>query len=178
MRLLHAASKVNPRSGGLAPERDGISFGIFGFEPSNVKDVDLAFFDPHDLSEGEEKVERALIKRMPSARWDAKNQAAVHRWYQLVFGIEVEPLTSAEEGVATWPKTATAVAVAQRGEELIGTTAFGLDDLLEVSIALTRPASLSRNTNVLLSRRTFPSTGRALGLSRQTAPKHQRHKEE
>jgi hypothetical protein len=83
-----------------------------GFEPARVKDVDLAFFDPDDLSEErEERVERELAARLPGVRWDAKNRAAAHTWYERLFGYPVPPVASAAEGVATRPETATAVAV-------------------------------------------------------------------
>ena len=82
------------------------------FDPARVKDVDLAFYDPLDLSHAREvELERALAARLPDVTWDAKNQAAVHLWYQRRFGVEVAPLLSAADGVATWPETATAVAV-------------------------------------------------------------------
>jgi hypothetical protein len=57
------------------------------------------------------EVEAALSAQLPGVPWDAKNQAAVHTWYGRVFGGRVAPLTSAADGVATWPETATAVAV-------------------------------------------------------------------
>src|SRR6266540_1888458 len=84
------------------------------------------------------RVERALVARLPGVKWDAKNQAAVHTWYPRRFGLKVEPLASAADGVSTWPETATAVAVRLErrpgdGEpdgRLLVTAAHGLDDLL------------------------------------------------
>lgn len=68
----------------------------------------------------------------PTVRWDAKNQAAVHTWYSERFGDEVAALTSAADGVATWPDTATAVAVRLDEHGAIAVTAVdsGVDDLL------------------------------------------------
>src|SRR5436309_8900242 len=81
-------------------------------EPPLPDDVDLVFFDPASLRrEREDEVRSALVARAPYIPWDVKNQAAVHLWYPNVFGVEVEPLRSAEEAVATWPETATAVGV-------------------------------------------------------------------
>jgi hypothetical protein len=109
------------------------------FDPAVVKDVDVAFFDAADLRpERDEAVERALVARLPGVRWDAKNQAAVHTWYPRRFGVAVEPLASAADGVATWPETATAVAVrlqrrpsaGEPGGRLLVTAAHGVDDLL------------------------------------------------
>jgi uncharacterized protein len=103
-----------------------------GFDPAMVKDVDVAFYDPVDLRpERDQAVERALAARLPGVRWDAKNQAAVHTWYQRRFGVAVDPLASSAEGVATWPETATAVAVRLHADgHLSVTTCCGLDDLL------------------------------------------------
>src|SRR3954454_19908476 len=73
-----------------------------GFDVAHIRDVDVPFFDPRDLSrEGDRNVEAALTEREPNVVWDAKNQAAVHLWYPERFGIEVEPLLSVAEAVAT-----------------------------------------------------------------------------
>jgi uncharacterized protein len=103
-----------------------------GFDPSVVRDVDVAFFDPADLSRGnDERVTGRLRARRPDVPWEATNQAAVHRWYADVFGgPPVEPLTSIADAVATWPETATAVAVRLVGDDLEVCAPLGVDDLL------------------------------------------------
>src|SRR4051794_18001588 len=66
-------------------------------QPTPVADVDVAFFDPEDLrSEREQAIETCLHHRLPGVRWDVKNQAAVHLWYERVFGQAVAPLRSLE----------------------------------------------------------------------------------
>jgi hypothetical protein len=102
-----------------------------GVQPLLADDVDLVFFDASSLGrERENEVRRSLVARAPHIPWDVKNQAAVHLWYPEVFGTEVEPLTSAEDGVATWPETATAVAVRLMGDgELHVVAPLGLEDL-------------------------------------------------
>jgi uncharacterized protein len=109
---------------------DGMHEG--GFSPDRVKDVDVAFFDPHDLRpERDLAVEELLGRLLPGVRWDAKNQAAVHLWYEGRFGSAVDPLLSTADGVGTWPETATAVAVQLRGDgELAIVAPCGLTDLL------------------------------------------------
>jgi hypothetical protein len=104
-----------------------------GFSPAGVKDVDVAFFDPHDLRpERDQAVEDELRRLLPGVRWDAKNQAAVHLWYERRFGLAVEPLHSTADGVATWPETATAVALRLRDDGTLAITApCGLSDLLD-----------------------------------------------
>ena len=96
-------------------------------EPTPPGDVDLAFFDPADLSrEHGREVEAALRARAPELPWEATNQAAVHLWY----GEDVEPLRSSAEAVATWPETATSVALRLEADGGLTIVApFGLDDL-------------------------------------------------
>jgi hypothetical protein len=102
-------------------------------EPGRPRDVDLAFFDPLRLDAGRDaEVEQALEDRLAGVPWDAKNQAAVHRWYERVFGTGevVAPIASAADGVGTWPETATAVAVRLLdGDELRVVAPCGLEDL-------------------------------------------------
>jgi uncharacterized protein len=53
-----------------------------GFSPNLVRDVDVAFFDSHDLSRAyDHRVTAQLRRRLPNVPWEAKNQAAVHTWY-------------------------------------------------------------------------------------------------
>ena len=104
-----------------------------GFDPGRVRDVDVAFFDAADLStERDRRVDRALREIMPAVPWEATNQAAVHTWYEQRFGFEVPPLLSSADGVATWPETATAVAVRLRGDGDLEFTAVpgGIADLM------------------------------------------------
>ena len=137
MELLLAARDVQPPDwllGGGAL-RDLVWDRLHGrAQPTPPRDVDLALFDPERLDPGRDaEVERALSARLPGVPWDAKNQAAVHRWYPRVFGFEVEPLASTADGVATWPETATAVAVRlEPGEQLLVVAPWGLADLLGI----------------------------------------------
>jgi uncharacterized protein len=79
---------------------------------SAIADVDVAYFDPADLSiESQDEYRRKLADLLPDFVWDVVNQASVHLWYEQVFGCPVAPLRSVEEGVASWPETATAVGV-------------------------------------------------------------------
>jgi hypothetical protein len=104
-----------------------------GFEPHRVRDVDVAFFDPADLSpERDREVDRALRAVSPAVPWEATNQAAVHTWYGRRFGFDVPALLSSADGVATWPETATAVAVRLRAGDDLEFTAVpgGIADLV------------------------------------------------
>ena len=105
-----------------------------GFSPDEVRDVDVAFFDPHDLSRAnDDTTTERLQRQLPAIPWEAKNQAAVHTWYPDKFGgAAVEPLTSIHDAVGTWPETATAVAVRLGADGLIKICApLGIADLLD-----------------------------------------------
>lgn len=135
MRVLEAAraSRAPDCWVGAGALRDLVWDGLHdGFSPKRVKDVDAAFFDPHDLRpERDQAVEDQLTRLLPGVCWDAKNQAAVHLWYERRFGLAVEPVSSTADGVATWPETATAVAVRLRDNGALAIIApCGLADLL------------------------------------------------
>jgi hypothetical protein len=109
-----------------------VRFGA-GFDPANLADVDVVFFDADDLTaEREHRSEDALSAREPSVKWDVKNQARVHLWFETRFGCPAEPLHSTADGVATWPERASAVAVRlDRDGEIAVLAPCGLDDLLD-----------------------------------------------
>ncbi|SCE70530.1 hypothetical protein GA0074696_0341 [Micromonospora purpureochromogenes] len=104
-----------------------------GFNPQDVRDVDVAFFDANDLTPGNDVAATELLRRhQPAVPWEATNQAAVHIWYERVFGTgPVDALRSIADAVATWPETATCVAVRLDSAETLHVCApLGLDDLL------------------------------------------------
>jgi len=105
-----------------------------GFDPQTVRDVDVVFFDPLDLSrDNDDRATARLREAWPEPPWEAKNQAAVHTWYPARFGgDQVPPLHGIAEAVATWPEYATAVAVRLGEQDRIDICApYGLDDLLD-----------------------------------------------
>ena len=76
-------------------------------------------------------MEARLSQLRPEVPWDVKNQAAVHLWYGTRFGVgAVSSLDSVAEAVATWPETATAVAVRHDAGRLVVVAPCGLGDLL------------------------------------------------
>jgi uncharacterized protein len=103
-----------------------------GFDPAGVKDVDVAYFDPDDLTMERDLVAQETLGRLAELPWEATNQAAVHVWYHQYFGgPPVESFASVHDAVATWPETATCVAVRQRSDGLEVCAPHGLADLLE-----------------------------------------------
>ena len=79
-----------------------------------INDVDLIYFDADDLSEASEAASASLIAQsFPGIgiHFDVKNEARVHIWYEARFGRAIQPYRSIADAVATFPTTATAIAV-------------------------------------------------------------------
>lgn len=111
----------------------GTRYGT-GFDPRQVRDVDVAYHEPAEVSrDGDARATARLRALRPDVPWEATNQAAVRLWYAEFFGTQrPEPLPSTAAGVATWPETATAVAVRLGAGDRIEVCApCGLDDLLD-----------------------------------------------
>ena len=67
-----------------------------------IKDYDLAYYDPRDLSwEAEDKVIKraAIVFSDLSAPVEVRNQARVHLWFEDHFGVPYPALRSTEEGI-------------------------------------------------------------------------------
>ncbi|MDO3702131.1 nucleotidyltransferase family protein [Micromonospora sp. C28SCA-DRY-2] len=104
-----------------------------GFDPGAVRDVDVVFFDPGDLSrDNDHRATARLVAAWAEPPWEARNQAAVHTWYADTFGGDpIPPYRSVAEAVATWPEYATAVAVRLDATDRLEVCApYGLADLL------------------------------------------------
>jgi hypothetical protein len=95
--------------------------------PTPARDIDVIFYDPHDLSHSSNAaVSAALVARAPEFAWEAVNQASVHDWYPMT----VPPLRSASEGIATFPEIATCVGVRLEVDGSLTVAApHGLSDL-------------------------------------------------
>jgi hypothetical protein len=102
--------------------------------PTPLADIDVIFFDPRDVRpERDRMIQQQLAQQLPHVAWEATNQAAVHLWYEDVFGFSVPTLHSSEEAVGTWPETATSVAVRLLATDDIHIVApCGLSDLFNM----------------------------------------------
>jgi hypothetical protein len=103
------------------------------FDPADVRDIDVAFFDPADLGRERDLAAQQALTGLADLPWEATNQAAVHTWYHEYFGgPPVEAFASVHDAVATWPETATCVAVrlAETIDDIEVCAPHGLDDLL------------------------------------------------
>jgi uncharacterized protein len=81
--------------------------------PANygLKDYDVVYFDPGDLTlDGEQAVGAKVAELVGAAvTVDVTNEARVQTWYQRRFGLPLAPYHSAEHAIATWPSTAARV---------------------------------------------------------------------
>jgi hypothetical protein len=100
-------------------------------EPTPVNDVDVAYFDPSDVTrERDRALEERLSEIHPGVPWEVTNQAGVHLWYERKFGYPIRPLTSTTDALSHWPETATCVGVRLLPDDSIDVIApVGLDDL-------------------------------------------------
>jgi hypothetical protein len=133
-QLLEAVRECDPPDWlvGAGVIRNLVWDHLHGYQqPTPLTDVDVIFFDPADLSpERDQAVQDQLASRLPGIAWEATNQAAVHLWYEESFGFPVPPFHSSEEAVATWPETATSVAVRLLDNDTLSlVTPCGLADL-------------------------------------------------
>lgn len=103
---------------------------------SQLSDVDVAYFDSSDITpERDAALQALLAARLPGVPWEVTNQAGVHLWFAAEFGHSVQPLTSLEEAVASWPEYVTAVAVTLAADDSIDIIApYGLDDLFSMMV--------------------------------------------
>ncbi len=102
----------------------------------NIKDIDIAYYDPDLSYEGEDKHIRAvgtLLGDIP-IELDVKNQARVHLWFKDRFGYEIEPYKCIEEAITSWPTTSTCVGVRIQNGRFLVYAPYGLDDLLNMVV--------------------------------------------
>jgi len=109
---------------------------LHGFqEPSEVGDLDVAYFDAHASLELDTHLQQRLNLLLPDTNCEVTNQARVHDWYANTFGLKVPPLNSLDDGLATWPEYATCVGVFLDAAGSLHVVApHGLDDLFELRV--------------------------------------------
>ncbi|UWE18457.1 nucleotidyltransferase family protein [Herbaspirillum huttiense] len=69
---------------------------------SNIKDYDIFYFDPHDLSEEGEILQQRKADEILGnlgVKIEVKNQARVHLWYREYFGYDYPRSHSAKDGI-------------------------------------------------------------------------------
>ncbi|KUP26085.1 hypothetical protein AWJ19_00700 [Paenibacillus sp. DMB5] len=103
-----------------------------------ISDIDLVYFDPADLSFETESAQIAEGRRHFNGvpvPLDIKNQARVHLWYEDKFGIRLQPYSSLEAAIDSWPTSVTSLGarLEPSGEWRIYAP-FGLEDLYSLTI--------------------------------------------
>jgi hypothetical protein len=105
---------------------------------TGIKDYDLIYFDPDDLSW---EAEDAVIQRVAAATRDCvgpvevRNQARVHLWFETRFGCAYPRLSSADESLRYYPSIVHAIGVRLEDDDRLDIAApFGLDDLFAMVI--------------------------------------------
>jgi uncharacterized protein len=100
----------------------------------NVKDYDVFYCDPADLSyQAEDQVIRraAALFADLGVTVEVKNQARVHLWYRQRFGHERTPIRSSFDGIGSFLVTGTCVGLRPRpdGAGYEVAAPYGLDDM-------------------------------------------------
>jgi uncharacterized protein len=134
MRVLSAvaASGLPDAWVGAGAIRDVVWGTLYGsFSPAAVRDIDVAYFDPADLGMERDVAAQEALSRLADLPWEATNQAAVHTWYDQYFGgPPVDSFRGVHDAIATWPETATCVAVRLSPGGIEVCAPHGLADLL------------------------------------------------
>jgi hypothetical protein len=111
---------------------------VHGFQPQHgISDIDLIYFDPDDLTEETERQHAARINARHQdlgIRFDVKNEARVHLWYEERFGYPIKAYTSVEAAIETFPTTAGAIGVRPAGNKLEAFAPFGFADLVNLVV--------------------------------------------
>ena len=111
---------------------------LHGFDPDyGIKDYDLVYFDDADLSyDAEDKYIQKGKKMFADIgrEVEIRNQARVHLWYEQHFGYAIVPYHSVEEGIKTFPTTATAIGVRHSANGFEVYAPFGLDDMFAMIV--------------------------------------------
>jgi len=116
-------------------------------EPSELADIDVAYFDADCLASQQDKdLQARLAADFPGVPWEVTNQAAVHLWFESHFGHPVPALESLEDAVASWPEYATSVGLRLEWDDSITVIApHGLEDLF-ACVVRRNPVRVSVNT--------------------------------
>jgi hypothetical protein len=159
MLALRAANQIGLASWaiGAGAIRSLVWDHLHGFTtPTAVADWDFIYFDPSPSPALDEAhIQKRLQLACPEFNWDVVNQATVHQWVSKQNGIAVSPFTCLKEGIASWPETATCVAVSiNQAGELVIIAPLGLADLFDMRLRFnSRCISVDAYRQRILSKR-------------------------
>lgn len=99
-------------------------------ERTAMPDIDMIYFDLKNKQETEEKrLESLLCSSMPNIPWSVKNEARMH------LRNNVNPYLDAEDAIAKFPETVTALGIRlDNNEQLQLTAPHGVKDVLQMTV--------------------------------------------
>lgn len=134
---LRIVREVGPPGGFVAAGavRDTVWDVLTGRQPTAPQgDVDVVYWADEHGEDAAGLHERHLRAARPDLDWEVTNQATIHLWHR-TRGQLVARHASVDEGVATWPETATAVGVRLAGDDTVEVLApLGLADLFALRL--------------------------------------------
>lgn len=101
-----------------------------------IKDFDLVYFDPDTSAEAQNRfIQKAegLFAELP-VEIELTNEARVHLWYKEEVGKDIEPYTSTEDAINTWPTTASSVGVRYEHGKFLVYAPCGLNDMMRLIV--------------------------------------------
>ncbi len=125
---------------------------LHGFDITNgIKDYDLVYFDDNTSYKAEDefiKKGRKVFKEL-LADIEIRNQARVHLWHEKHFGRKIHPYLSTEEGINTYPTTATTIGIRREKDKFIVYAPYGLNDLFGMIV---RPNKIEITEEIYLNK--------------------------
>lgn len=95
---------------------------------SPLSDIDVIFYDKHELSEQRDQSLETLLNEELSLPWSVKNQARMH------VRNGDRPYQSVKDAMSYWPERETAIGVRLENDEIVIESAFGLESLFALEI--------------------------------------------
>lgn len=137
LAMLQALAELGLPDGWIAAGavRNAVWDWLHGYPRSTLlNDVDVIWFNPDRAEPAiDRRLEEHLTRRLPGIAWSVKNQARMHQRNG------DPPYTGCADAMASWPETATAIAVRLSvGDQPRILAPLGLDDVLSLVL---RPTS-------------------------------------
>jgi hypothetical protein len=138
LQLLQIVRDVGPPEAFVAAGavRDTVWDVLTGRPPTESGgDVDVVYWARDEPEEAANVHEARLRTARPDVAWEVTNQATIHLWHWRARQVVVSPHGSVADGLATWPETATAVAVRLTSALTVDVLApLGLADLFALRL--------------------------------------------
>jgi len=101
-----------------------------------IKDCDLVYFDADISADAQDRFiqkGKKLFAELP-IEVELTNEARVHLWYKEEVGKDIQPYTSAEDAINTWPTTASSVGVRYENGNFLVYAPYGLNDMMRLIV--------------------------------------------